>query len=199
MSDRARGRRNADWTTCGVNCNTMGRTYKPDPHGKRYKKVDKNVIQAAAKDVEANSTHLTQPLDVAFFRPLKMAWRKVLTNWKAGVGRRESTIPKPMFPHLLTSVIETIEGNEKKNIISGFTKCGIIPLNNTDNAFLNAVDDSILEILKSLRYDNAPKQRQSKKKLKDLTDFDYQQVIGKLPLPLSERRGIFTFSVNSKE
>jgi len=29
-----------------------------------------------------NSTHLTQPLDVAFFRPLKMHWRSILENWK---------------------------------------------------------------------------------------------------------------------
>ena len=29
-----------------------------------------------------NSTHLTQPLDVAFFRPMKIAWRKQLSCWK---------------------------------------------------------------------------------------------------------------------
>lgn len=29
-----------------------------------------------------NSTHLTQPLDVGFFRPLKQAWRKELNEWK---------------------------------------------------------------------------------------------------------------------
>ena len=29
-----------------------------------------------------NSTHLTQPLDVAFFRPIKIARRKVLLDWK---------------------------------------------------------------------------------------------------------------------
>ena len=29
-----------------------------------------------------NATHLCQPLDVSFFRPMKMAWRKVLTSWK---------------------------------------------------------------------------------------------------------------------
>ena len=29
-----------------------------------------------------NSTHLLQPLDVAFFRPLKSHWRDVLMNWK---------------------------------------------------------------------------------------------------------------------
>jgi len=29
-----------------------------------------------------NSTHLTQPLDVAYFRPRKTAWRRILTHWK---------------------------------------------------------------------------------------------------------------------
>ncbi|KAL0879443.1 hypothetical protein ABMA27_003194 [Loxostege sticticalis] len=29
-----------------------------------------------------NSTHLTQPLEVAFFRPMKSAWRQTLTTWK---------------------------------------------------------------------------------------------------------------------
>ena len=29
-----------------------------------------------------NSTHLTQLLDVAFFRPMKVAWGKVLLEWK---------------------------------------------------------------------------------------------------------------------
>ena len=29
-----------------------------------------------------NSTHLMQLLDVVYFRPMKMAWRKILTDWK---------------------------------------------------------------------------------------------------------------------
>lgn len=44
-----------------------------------------------------NSTHLTQPLDVAFFRPLKIAWRKILTTWKYGAGNKESSVPKEQF------------------------------------------------------------------------------------------------------
>jgi len=33
-------------------------------------------------DKPPNSTHLTQPLDVALFHPMKMAWRKILGEWK---------------------------------------------------------------------------------------------------------------------
>lgn len=48
-----------------------------------------------------NSTHLTQPLDVAFFRPLKIHWRKILEDWKVGEGKEEISIPKDKFPRLL--------------------------------------------------------------------------------------------------
>lgn len=37
-----------------------------------------------------NSTHLTQPLDVAFFRPMKMAWRKIISDYKDGSGIKKS-------------------------------------------------------------------------------------------------------------
>lgn len=29
-----------------------------------------------------NSTHLTQPLDVAFFAPMKKKWSKIISQWK---------------------------------------------------------------------------------------------------------------------
>lgn len=32
--------------------------------------------------IPANSTHLTQPLDVVFFGPLKKVWRKILLQYK---------------------------------------------------------------------------------------------------------------------
>nr|CAI5841642.1 unnamed protein product [Callosobruchus analis] len=75
-----------------------------------------------------NSTHLTQPLDVAFFRPMKVAWRKVLIDWKATPEGMSCTIlPKHQFPPLLKRVLENLEPNFKKNLESGFRKCGIYP------------------------------------------------------------------------
>lgn len=47
-----------------------------------------------------HSTLLCQPLDVGFFRPMKSAWRSVLTNWKLQ-NPRLSTVPKDTFPRLL--------------------------------------------------------------------------------------------------
>lgn len=75
-----------------------------------------------------NMNHLTQPLDVTFFCPLKIAWRKILSTWKNGFGRKESSIPKAQFPVLL-NLMNSIKQNQVSNIKSGFKKFGIIPIN----------------------------------------------------------------------
>lgn len=75
-----------------------------------------------------NSTHLTQPLDVAFFRPMKVAWRHILRNWKdTPSGMRAGVLPKHVFPSLLKKLLEDLEPNMKKNLESGFRKTGIFP------------------------------------------------------------------------
>ena len=48
-----------------------------------------------------NSTHKTQPLDVAVFKPMKTAWKNILEKFKKGEGSNSSSIPKTMFPTLL--------------------------------------------------------------------------------------------------
>jgi len=54
-----------------------------------------------------NSTHLTQPLDVAFFRPLKIYWRNIIEQWNKDDGRNEVSIPKDRFPQLLKQLHKT--------------------------------------------------------------------------------------------
>jgi len=76
-----------------------------------------------------NSTHLCQPLDVCFFRPMKAAWRPIVEKWKKGPGRKQSTIPKDTFPQLLKQLADAITTNAEANLKSGFAKCGICPLN----------------------------------------------------------------------
>lgn len=77
-----------------------------------------------------NSSHLTQPLDVAYFRPLKMKWRETLSLWKqSDSGKAVSTLPKDMFPKLLKKVLDDLEGNMSSNIVSGFRKAGVYPVN----------------------------------------------------------------------
>lgn len=125
----------------------------------------------------ANSTHLTQPLDVAFFRPLKAIWRKILDEWKmTGDGRKSASIPKDRFPHFLKKLMIELEKNKKNNIQSGFRKCGIIPLDRSQ--VLNVlpkeknhehsqgdVENAVVNLLKSLRYCDAAQPRQKRKKI----------------------------------
>lgn len=74
----------------------------------------------------SNSTHLTQPLDVAFFRPMKIAWRQILEEWKLGPGKHEASVPKDKFPPLLKKLMDTLN---EDNVKAGFKKCGLVPLN----------------------------------------------------------------------
>lgn len=76
----------------------------------------------------ANSSHLTQPLDVAYFAPLKRGWRKILSEWKENGGFTCATLQKQDFPSLLKKLLEYIEPSSKENLISGFKTCGIYPI-----------------------------------------------------------------------
>lgn len=73
-----------------------------------------------------NSTHLCQPLDVAYFRPIKRLWRKVLSDWKQ---KKRGAIPKDQFPGLLKKVIDKLGPNSEENLKSGFRACGMEPFN----------------------------------------------------------------------
>lgn len=73
-----------------------------------------------------NATHLCQPLDVAYFRPLKRAWKKTLEAWKKD---NKGCVPKHVFVRLLKQALKKIEANSANNMKSGFRACGIHPLN----------------------------------------------------------------------
>ena len=73
-----------------------------------------------------NSTHMTQPLDVAFFAPLKNEWRKILMKWKK---YNRGVLPKSLFPSLLRQTITNLGPRSATNLISGFRTTGIYPLN----------------------------------------------------------------------
>lgn len=75
-----------------------------------------------------NTTQLTQPLDVSYFRPLKQAWRSILTKIKLEHPRL-NCVEKNIFPQLLTDLIKKMEFNSAKNIRSGFKATGIYPFN----------------------------------------------------------------------
>ncbi|CAD6216234.1 GSCOCG00011304001-RA-CDS [Cotesia congregata] len=54
-----------------------------------------------------NATHILQPLDVAFFHPLKVAWRKVVTDWR--MNNNGNKITKENFTTLLKSAVDTLD------------------------------------------------------------------------------------------
>lgn len=146
----------------------------------------------------ANATHLVQPLDVAFFRPLKMAWRNILEKWKKGPGRKQANIPKDTFPQLLKELTNHITTNAASNLIAGFKKSGIISLNrnkvleripsssiNEDNIPENAaakgiddVDASFLDILNEMRYGNDDEEKARKKRKRKIDVAPGKSIIG---------------------
>ncbi|KAJ8952784.1 hypothetical protein NQ318_008101, partial [Aromia moschata] len=81
-----------------------------------------------------NSTHLLQPLYVAYFRPLKACWRNILEKWKI---KHRGVVPKTEFPRLLKETIETVGIRSMENSIAGFKACGIYPLD--PNKVLNKI------------------------------------------------------------
>lgn len=76
----------------------------------------------------SNSTHLTQPLDVAFFGPMKRSWRQILSDWKETVAdQRAGVLPKCEFPRLLKQLCNALQENGKDRLVSAFWTCGIYP------------------------------------------------------------------------
>ena len=92
--------------------------------------ISLNVIQQCQQHdisfvlLPPNSTHILQPLDVSFFKPLKSAWRNVLLEWKKF---SRGAISKDVFPALLKETLDKIKASQSQNIKSGFRATGIIP------------------------------------------------------------------------
>ena len=69
-------------------------------------------------------THLTQPLDVAVFRPAKIRWRNILIRWRKE-SKTDGCIPKSHFLRLLSSLFALLS---LENLKSVFRATGISPL-----------------------------------------------------------------------
>ena len=125
-----------------------------------------------------NSTHLTQPLEVAFLKPLKVIWRKILNDFcKTKVRIKKQSIPKDIFPQLLSKFMKALkEGKSKENLGAGLKKCGIVfidinqllgripishqPAQENDAA---AVDHPLIHILSELRSPGPNDKKKSKR------------------------------------
>lgn len=118
-----------------------------------------------------NSTHLTQPLDVAVFRPIKTSWRNVLTRWKK---KNKGVLPKELFPSMLNTALTELGTKMEDNIKAGFSGTGLMPLDkdkvlkrlpnatyheNSENSFQN----SLIELFKATRESKKPQINRKKK------------------------------------
>ncbi|XP_014273650.1 uncharacterized protein [Halyomorpha halys] len=126
-----------------------------------------------------HSTHLLQPLDIAFFHPMKVPWRSILNKWKeTEEGRQMATVPKTKFPILLNDLLLKLKDQQQNNLISSFKECGIYPVNReealgklSDNLFqssvdhLNNVSSAFLEVLQNKRNEMTPKVPRRKQKM----------------------------------
>lgn len=77
-----------------------------------------------------NTTHITQPLDVGFFRSLKGTWRALLTEYKTK-NPKESAVNKTSFPALLTKLLEKMDHKNRTILRNAFKEAGICPLDKT--------------------------------------------------------------------
>lgn len=122
-----------------------------------------------------NSTHITQPLDVAFFHPMKVAWRKILTDWKnTPEGLHNTTLQKQSFPKLLKQLLDVLQPTIKTTMQNGFRKCGIYPcvaaellerLPRSEDVN-SSVEQSFIEHLNIKRSEVTQNVRKPRKKLK---------------------------------
>uniref|UniRef100_A0A915IH04 DDE-1 domain-containing protein n=1 Tax=Romanomermis culicivorax TaxID=13658 RepID=A0A915IH04_ROMCU len=111
-----------------------------------------------------NATHLCQPLDVAYFVPLKRAWCDILAEYKIA-NPRDSYLNKESFPRLLKQLTETIAERGSENIKRGFEACRISPFDpsrvlqmlpgfkeNDDDDVSTCLNDLVLNMLETMRY-----------------------------------------------
>ena len=73
-----------------------------------------------------NSTHIIQPLDIAFFHPFKNVWRNSILKYKS-----QNNITRLKKEHVASVLQEALQSfpNEKKTIQNGFRASGLVPLN----------------------------------------------------------------------
>nr|XP_034836309.1 uncharacterized protein LOC117992707 [Maniola hyperantus] len=110
-----------------------------------------------------NSSHLTQPLDVCYFGPLKKIWRNILTDYKIR-NPAETSVNKSHFPDLLNKVMNELNSKKTHNINSAFKATGIYPFDPNqvvkrlpDSKPQNnnySIDNALLDYLKENRAPN---------------------------------------------
>lgn len=126
-----------------------------------------------------NSTHLCQPLDVAYFAPMKRQWRKILTDYKLSCRKSAGTVPKDVFPKLVKKLMLQLP-NQASNLMSGFRKCGLYPLDpqvvlnrlprdpttGTERAADSSVSEAFFDRLHEIRFGDSTASGKNKRRKK---------------------------------
>ena len=86
-----------------------------------------------------STTQVLQPLDVAFFKPLKVFWVRERSLYKF---KKKLQIEKFHVPIILQEIFENPNYDLVKSIKNGFRKCGLCPFNpdNVDYTSLPTYD-----------------------------------------------------------
>lgn len=71
-----------------------------------------------------NTTQITQPLDVSFFRPLKLFWNQLLTEWR--IDHAGEVLPRCEIAPLLQKAIDKMS-NLSPTLTNGFRRAGLYP------------------------------------------------------------------------
>ncbi|XP_051164760.1 uncharacterized protein LOC127283741 [Leptopilina boulardi] len=75
-----------------------------------------------------NSIDFFQPLDIAYYCPLKIEWRKTLTAYKESEeGRKFAIMPNDKIASLLKTCLDGLKLKISDNLQEGFHECGIYP------------------------------------------------------------------------
>lgn len=80
----------------------------------------------------ANVTHLLQPLDVAMFKPLKVALQKKVFDFMAAGG--DATISNPNAIRFASEAWVSLIHERSDNIVTGFRSCDLWPVSNPQQA-----------------------------------------------------------------
>ena len=101
----------------------------------------------------AHCTDVLQPLDVSCFSPLKQQYEKLLTEFVHRTGGQQK-LSKPAFCNLIAKICR--EKLTKENIVSGFQKTGILPVDQSKYK-VDCLDKVKLELYKKWKAIGSPK------------------------------------------
>ena len=69
-----------------------------------------------------NTSHTLQPLDIGVFRPIKVAWKKILNTWF--IESRMQSVDKAVFPNLLSKLWQQLD---PMHAVNAFRVAGLYP------------------------------------------------------------------------